>query len=102
MPAYHGSETKPIAPSKAIPDLGKAEHLLRLLTPVVKGVTAKRAIAGLAERMESLGRGWLFGERGHAVQHRKAVSRCERVEYLGRDDGYDGTRCVEAGLWKNK
>jgi hypothetical protein len=29
--------------------------LLRLLTPVVKGVTAKKAIAGLAECMENLG-----------------------------------------------
>lgn len=39
----------------AIPDPSTAEHLLRLLTPAVKGLTAKRAIAGLAECMESLG-----------------------------------------------
>jgi alkylation response protein AidB-like acyl-CoA dehydrogenase len=55
MPTCHGSETSPIAPSKPIPDPSKAEHLLRLLTPVAKGVTAKKAIAGLAECMESLG-----------------------------------------------
>lgn len=30
-------------------------NLLRLLTPAVKGITAKKAIAGLAECMESLG-----------------------------------------------
>jgi alkylation response protein AidB-like acyl-CoA dehydrogenase len=39
----------------AIPDPRVAEHLLRLLTPAVKGLTAKKAIAGLAECMESLG-----------------------------------------------
>jgi alkylation response protein AidB-like acyl-CoA dehydrogenase len=38
-----------------IPDPSAAEHLLRLLTPAVKGLTAKKAIAGLAECMESLG-----------------------------------------------
>jgi alkylation response protein AidB-like acyl-CoA dehydrogenase len=53
--AYQGSETKPIEPSQAIPDPSMAEHLLRLLTPAVKGVTAKKAISGLAECMESLG-----------------------------------------------
>lgn len=53
--AYQGSETKPIAPSQVLRDPSLAEHLLRLLTPVVKGVTAKKAIAGLAECMESLG-----------------------------------------------
>jgi alkylation response protein AidB-like acyl-CoA dehydrogenase len=53
--AYKGSETKPIEPSQAIPDPSAAEHLLRLLMPVAKGVTAKKAIAGLAECMESLG-----------------------------------------------
>ncbi|TKA78626.1 hypothetical protein B0A55_02680 [Friedmanniomyces simplex] len=36
-------------------DAQMAEHLLRLLTPVLKGVTAKTAIAGLAECMECLG-----------------------------------------------
>ena len=52
---YQGSEVKPVESSLAIPDPSMAEHLLRLLTPVVKGVTAKKAIAGLAECMESLG-----------------------------------------------
>ncbi len=36
-------------------DTQMAEHLLRLLTPALKGVTAKTAIAGLAECMECLG-----------------------------------------------
>ncbi|KAK5722535.1 hypothetical protein LTR15_005766 [Elasticomyces elasticus] len=36
-------------------DAQMAEHLLRLLTPALKGVTAKTAIAGLAECMECLG-----------------------------------------------
>lgn len=53
--AFQGSQTKQISPSPTIPDPSTAEHLLRLLTPVAKGVTAKRAIAGLAECMESLG-----------------------------------------------
>jgi hypothetical protein len=48
------------------------------------------------------GRGWLFGERGHAVQHHKTVSRYECVKYLRRDDECDDTRCVEGDLWKTK
>lgn len=36
-------------------DARMAEHLLRLLTPALKGVTAKTAIAGLAECMECMG-----------------------------------------------
>ena len=56
--AYHrGTKMRRpvVAPSLAIPDPSAAEDLLRLLTPVAKGVTAKKAIAGLAECMESLG-----------------------------------------------
>ena len=53
--AYRGTEPRKITPSLAVPDPSTAEHLLRLLTPVVKGITAKKAIAGLAECMESLG-----------------------------------------------
>lgn len=45
----------PIRATQTITDPSAAEHLLRLLTPVVKGLTAKAAIAGLAECMESLG-----------------------------------------------
>lgn len=41
--------------TSTIPDPSTAEHLLRILTPAVKGLTAKKAIAGLAECMESLG-----------------------------------------------
>ena len=53
--AYEGSQTKAAEPSLTVPNPSTVEHLLRLLTPVVKGVTAKKAIAGLAECMESLG-----------------------------------------------
>jgi hypothetical protein len=53
--AYQRTQTKPMKPTSIIPDPSTAEHLLRLLTPVVKGVTAKKAIAGLADCMESLG-----------------------------------------------
>ena len=52
---YHGIKKQPIRPTQTVPDPSTAEHLLRLLTPVVKGITAKKAIAGLAECMESLG-----------------------------------------------
>jgi alkylation response protein AidB-like acyl-CoA dehydrogenase len=38
-----------------IPDLSTAAALLRLLTPVAKGICSKRAIAGLQECTESLG-----------------------------------------------
>ena len=41
--------------TSVIPDPSAAEHLLRILTPAVKGLTAKKAIAGLAECMESIG-----------------------------------------------
>ena len=42
-------------PTPMMLDPSKAENPLRLLTPVAKGVAAKKAIAGLAECMESLG-----------------------------------------------
>lgn len=42
-------------PSAAIPDPAAAEHIFRLLTPVLKGLTAKSANAGLAECMECMG-----------------------------------------------
>ena len=41
--------------SHVIPPLEDANHILRLLTPVVKGLTPKAAITGLQECMESLG-----------------------------------------------
>ncbi|KAL6715631.1 hypothetical protein ACLMJK_006592 [Lecanora helva] len=51
-PAYYGS----IGSSTPVPRNTKvASRLLRILTPVVKALTAKTAIAGLAECMESLG-----------------------------------------------
>ena len=54
--AYKMTELKePIRPTQTIPDPSIADHLLRLLTPIVKGLTAKAPIAGLAECMESLG-----------------------------------------------
>ena len=42
-------------PSTAIPDPEAATHIYRLLTPVLKGLTAKAAIAGLSECMECMG-----------------------------------------------
>ncbi|KAK3702145.1 hypothetical protein LTR37_015120 [Vermiconidia calcicola] len=39
----------------AIPDPSAAEHISRLLAPVLKGLTAKSAIAGLAECIECMG-----------------------------------------------
>ena len=53
--AYQRIVTKPMKPTSMIPNPSKAENLLRLLTLVAKGVTAKKAIAGVAECMESLG-----------------------------------------------
>jgi alkylation response protein AidB-like acyl-CoA dehydrogenase len=53
--AYQRTVTKPMKPTSMIPNPSKAENLLRLLTLVAKGVTAKKAIAGVAECMESLG-----------------------------------------------
>lgn len=41
--------------SHVIPPLEDGNHILRLLTPVVKGLTSKAAITGLQECMESLG-----------------------------------------------
>ncbi|KAK5164205.1 uncharacterized protein LTR77_009899 [Saxophila tyrrhenica] len=38
-----------------LPKAAAAEHIFRLLTPVLKGLTAKSAIAGLAECMECMG-----------------------------------------------
>ena len=38
-----------------IPEPETAEQIFRLLTPVLKGLTAKAAIAGLAECMECMG-----------------------------------------------
>jgi len=40
---------------RVLPTRAKARVLLRVLTPVVKGLTAKASIAGLSECMESLG-----------------------------------------------
>ncbi|KAI9821114.1 MAG: hypothetical protein M1827_003848 [Pycnora praestabilis] len=42
-------------PSNLIPNSQAVPHLLRVLTPPTKALTAKHAIAGLAECMESLG-----------------------------------------------
>jgi hypothetical protein len=42
-------------PTSAIPDPEAAVHIYRLLTPVLKGLTAKAAIAGLSECMECMG-----------------------------------------------
>lgn len=56
--ATTGSSAKPPSSPKstsAIPDPKAAEHIFRLLTPVLKGLTAKAAIAGLAECMECMG-----------------------------------------------
>ena len=45
----------PLAPGELVPsDNRKARSLLRVLTPVVKAMTAKAAIAGLAECIKSL------------------------------------------------
>lgn len=53
---FEGKESgRTVAPTKAVLDPQTAEHLLRLLTPALKGLTAKKAIAGLAECMESIG-----------------------------------------------
>lgn len=41
--------------SYVVPRLEDANHILRLLTPVAKGLTSKAAISGLQECMESLG-----------------------------------------------
>ena len=53
--AFSATSNARVEATMAIPDPSTAEHLLRLLTPAVKGLTAKKAIAGLAECMESLG-----------------------------------------------
>ena len=53
--AYDGRVGAEVHASRAIPDPKNAEHILRLLTPVLKGLTAKAAIAGLAECMECMG-----------------------------------------------
>ena len=53
--AFTGQPPTPIETTPAIPDPSTTEHLLRLLTPAVKGITAKKAITGLAECMESMG-----------------------------------------------
>ena len=45
----------PLEPTAALPDPRAAEHLFRLLASVLKGLTAKAAIAGLAECMECMG-----------------------------------------------
>lgn len=42
-------------PKRVLPTRAEARVLLRILTPVVKGLTAKASIAGLSECMESLG-----------------------------------------------
>ena len=48
--APHAAES-----TAALPDPQAAEHIFRLLTPVLKGLTAKSSIAGLAECMECMG-----------------------------------------------
>ena len=46
----------PVAkPTAVLPDPTAALHIYRLLTPVLKGLTAKAAIAGLSECMECMG-----------------------------------------------
>ena len=52
--------------TQIIPHPEDAEHLLRLLTPAVKGITAKASISGLSECMECLGGvGYLENEDAH-------------------------------------
>ena len=53
--AFSSASGAHVEATSTIPDQSVAEHLLRILTPAVKGLTAKKAIAGLAECMESLG-----------------------------------------------
>ena len=43
------------SPTPSVPDPQAAEHIFRLLCPVLKGLTAKSAVAGLAECMECMG-----------------------------------------------
>jgi alkylation response protein AidB-like acyl-CoA dehydrogenase len=45
----------PAEATAVIPDPEAAVHIYRLLTPVLKGLTAKAAIAGLSECMECMG-----------------------------------------------
>ena len=58
---YHkanNTEQEPVPSAEstpAIPDPEAAVHIYRLLTPVLKGLTAKAAIAGLSECMECMG-----------------------------------------------
>ena len=47
--------TTAIDATTTLPSPAAAEHVFRLLTPVLKGLTAKSAIAGLAECMECMG-----------------------------------------------
>ena len=53
--SYNGKQSPTIQATHVIPYPEDAEHLLRLLTPVAKGLSCKAAIAGLAECMESVG-----------------------------------------------
>jgi alkylation response protein AidB-like acyl-CoA dehydrogenase len=54
--AYKSSNSTPSVEATAtLSDPSTAAHLFRLLTPVLKGLTAKAAIAGLAECMECMG-----------------------------------------------
>lgn len=49
---------RPVPPAEAtstVPNPAAAIHIYRLLTPVLKGLTAKAAIAGLSECMECMG-----------------------------------------------
>lgn len=56
QPKSSRSSHSPASPAASlVPDGPAAVLLLRLLTPVLKALTAKSAIAGLAECMESLG-----------------------------------------------
>ena len=50
-----GTSVRSSEPTSAIPDPQAAIHIYRLLTPVLKGLTAKAAIAGISECMECMG-----------------------------------------------
>ena len=52
---FEGRKPAAIQPTQIIPHPEDAEHILRLLTPAVKGITAKASISGLSECMECLG-----------------------------------------------
>ena len=59
QPLIAAFERQPLPPTihatNVVPYPEDAEHLLRFLTPVAKGIACKAAVAGLAECMENLG-----------------------------------------------